>query len=323
MVREGAVLIIEVKNLTKYYGSHPALRNISFAVGEGDTVGFLGANGAGKSTTMRILTGFLTPTSGSVRVAGCDMAVDSFSARQQIGYLPENTPLYKDMRVLEFLNYRARLKGIARRERKSAIAMALKAAHVEEVSRRVIGQLSKGYRQRVGLADCVLGRPRLLILDEPTVGLDPNQVIETRDMIRELGGEHTVFLSTHLLHEVEQMCEQVIIIAAGEIVAAGKTRELCEQYADSREICLQIIATGDVKGTLEPIKGIRTVSENPLSAADGSRGFIVRCSRGEDPRRTIAEQAIARGWLIQEMRMEPIRLEDIFAQLTIGEGATK
>lgn len=309
--------MIEAKALTKYYGSTAALTDVSFQVGEGETVGFLGPNGAGKSTTMRILTGFLTATSGSASVDGFDVARESLEARRRIGYLPESTPLYRDMRVREFLEYRARLKGLDRAERRRDLAEALDRCKLLDVKNRLIGQLSKGYRQRVGLADTMLGRPPLLILDEPTVGLDPNQVVETRSLVQDLGADRTVFLSTHILHEVELACSRVIIISGGKVIADGETASVCEQYTDHRVLRMALFADEDPVPELTPLRGVRNV--NLLGRTlEGAWSLRVECSKGVDPRKAIASLATAQGWLLQELRLEPVRLEDIFARLTVG-----
>ncbi len=312
--------MLEARSLTKYYGARPAVSDLSFAAGAGEAIGFLGANGAGKSTTMRLLTGFLTPTSGTAIVAGHDIVRDSLAARRCLGYLPENTPLYRDMRVSEFLAYRARLKGLSGSVRRLAVSEAVTRCHLKDVVGRLIGQLSKGYRQRVGLADCLLGRPRLLILDEPTVGLDPNQVIETRQLIRELGEEkidgsgRTVFLSTHILQEVEVMCRRVIVIDRGRIVAEGSTDELCRRYGGPRRVIAQVEAPAECRAALEGLNGVRVLRETPLG--DGALEFELESPAGGDPRRELAGLFAARGWPPRELRLEPVKLEDIFARLT-------
>lgn len=213
--------MIAVKNLTKYYGEYPAVRDVSFQVDKGQVVGFLGPNGAGKSTTMRILAGFLTATSGTAQIGGKDVFWDPIAARRRIGYMPENCPLYPEMRVTEYLRFRAGLKGLSRSERKKRIRYVLERCWLNDVHRQLIGTLSKGYRQRVGLADALLADPPVLILDEPTAGLDPTQIRETRKLIRELGSQHTMLLSTHILSEVEMACDSVIIIHQGRVAEEG------------------------------------------------------------------------------------------------------
>ncbi|MBN2711701.1 MAG: ATP-binding cassette domain-containing protein [Planctomycetes bacterium] len=309
--------MIEVDKLTKYYGNRPAVSEMSFFVGEGETVGFLGPNGAGKSTTMRMLTGFLSPTSGTAKIAGFDIQENPIEARKNLGYLPESTPLYKDMRVCEFLAYRGRIKGVPASERSKAIDECLEKCRVTDVRNRIIGHLSKGYRQRVGLADTLLGKPKLLILDEPTVGLDPNQVVETRSLIQEIGENRTVFLSTHILHEVELVCQRVFIINQGTMIAEGNTADLCGKYAEHRELVLHLFTDDDPAADLENIKGVKKV-EARGKTAEGARELFVTCSKGSDPRSEIARTISEKGWILQEMRMEPVRLEDIFAKLTVN-----
>ncbi len=213
--------MIAVENLTKYYGDYPAVRGVSFAVEKGKVVGFLGPNGAGKSTTLRVLAGFLTPTSGRAAVAGHDVFRDPVRVRRSIGYMPENSPLYPELRVEEYLRFRAGLKGLGRAERRKRIGYVLDRCWLSDVRRQLIGTLSKGYKQRVGLADALLADPPVLILDEPTAGLDPTQIRETRKLIRELGAQHTMLLSTHILSEVEMACDSVIVINRGQVVEDG------------------------------------------------------------------------------------------------------
>lgn len=310
--------MIEAIGLNKHYGPHHAVKDVSFFIEPGLTVGFLGGNGAGKSTTMRLLTGFLRPSSGTARIAGIDICLDPVAARRNLGYLPESNPLYPDMRVSEFLEYRARLKGIARCARRSACDAAVQSCWLTDVRERMIGHLSKGYRQRVGLADCLLGNPKLLILDEPTVGLDPNQVRETRELIRHLGQERTVFLSTHILHEVELVCSEVIIIHQGAIVARGKTRDLCERYDGPRRLTLRLNSTGAGASGVEyaeeeaALRRLRALTE---LNRDATGRWLMTCEG--DPRREIARLAGDKGWLVEEMTLEPVRLEEIFSRLTL------
>lgn len=306
--------MIEAVGLNKFYGSRHAVKNITFSVGQGVTTGFLGGNGAGKSTTMRMLTGFFPPTSGTVRIGGIDLQENPRAALKKLGYLPESNPLYRDMRVREFLDYRARLKDIARAERARTIDRSLESCWLVDVQNQIIGSLSKGYRQRVGIADCLLGDPPLLILDEPTVGLDPNQVRQTRSLIRELGRERTVFLSTHILHEVEMVCEQVIIIKKGEIVGNGTTAELCRKYDGERTLHLQVNASGDPFAVLADVPGVRAVEDKQIIPG-GS--FACRLLCASDLRREVARLAGERGWLVEELALEPVRLEDIFSRLTV------
>ncbi len=305
--------MIEACELTKYYGARAAASNVSFFVGEGETVGFLGANGAGKSTTMRMLTGFLTPTSGQALIDGISVTDNPVEAKKRFGYLPENTPLYPEMRVREFLTYRAKIKEVADIGR--SVGEAMERTATADVSGRIVGQLSKGYRQRVGLADCLLGNPKLLILDEPTVGLDPNQVVETRNLIRELGLQRTVFLSTHILHEVEQICNRVIIINQGKIVAEGQTADLCRKYGGRRELTVELTAPAQAVDEFMRVTGVVGAEAGQVLGQEMQR-FHLLCEKDSDPRVQIAALALQQGWVIQEMRLEPVRLEEIFTQLT-------
>ena len=316
--------MIEACELTKRFGSRTAVDRLNFTIAAGETVGFLGPNGAGKSTTMRLLTGFIGPTAGSARINGFDVAEHPLEVRRSLGYLPESNPLYRDMRVRAFLFYRARLKGLARRRRAAAVGEALERCRVADVADRIIGQLSKGYRQRVGLADGILGKPPLLILDEPTVGLDPNQVVETRALIRELGAERTVFLSTHILHEVELLCRRVLIIDRGRLTANGSPGELRRRFADARRLAVQVVAADvrrtpppaeDIRRALLSVKGVRQARPGDPDV-DGVDTWEVETDPSRDARRDLAELLLSRGWLAREMREEPVRLEDIFARLT-------
>src|SRR5579864_8554223 len=237
--------MIHVEHLTKYYGEYAAVRDVSFDVKEGLVVGFLGPNGAGKSTTMRILAGYLTATSGTVSIAGLDVFWNPVEVRKRIGYMPESCPLYPEMRVEEYLKFRAGLKGVYGSKRRSRLDYVLKRCWLSDVRRQLIGTLSKGYRQRVGLADALIAEPEVLILDEPTAGLDPAQIRETRGLIRELGKEHTVLLSTHILSEVERTCDQAIIIDRGRVAAAGRLEELRPQNQSLEEMFIHLIERQD------------------------------------------------------------------------------
>ena len=245
--------MVSVKGLVKKYGAHVAVDDLSFEVSKGEIVGFLGPNGAGKSTTLRILSGFLGMTSGRVTIAGIDIEEDSFEARKRIGYMPEAVPLYPEMRVAEYLAFRAELKRVPRGERRVAVDDAMEKASVTDYANILIGKLSKGYRQRVGLADALVARPPLLVLDEPTAGLDPNQIREVRDVIRALGNEHTVLLSTHILSEVEASCGRVIVIAKGKLVAEGTTDEIQKKR---RSTALDLTVRGDAGVALSLLKAV-------------------------------------------------------------------
>lgn len=309
--------MIEACELTRYYGARAAVRDVSFFIGDGETVGFLGANGAGKSTTMRMLTGFLAPSSGEALIGGVSVTKNPLTAKRLFGYLPENTPLYTEMRVGEYLRFRAELKGVVKGDLRRVVGEAMEKTATAHVESRIIGQLSKGYRQRVGLADCLLGDPKLLILDEPTVGLDPNQVVETRNLIREIGRSRTVFLSTHILHEVEQICSRVVIIHEGRIVAEGNTGELCRTYGGNRKLTLELSAPAAAAGEFRAIAAVVSAAdEGEVGGAGGMRRFCLECDKDNDPRVEIAALCSNRGWVLQEMRLEPVRLEEIFTRLT-------
>ncbi len=305
--------VISVENLVKRYGAKTAVDGLSFEVDKGEVVGFLGPNGAGKSTTLRILAGFLGMTSGKVTVAGHDIKEESHAARQKLGYMPEAVPLYPEMRVHEYLRFRAELKRVPRGDRTSFVDDAMGKANVTDVANVVIGNLSKGYRQRVGLADALVARPPLLVLDEPTAGLDPNQIREVREVIKNLGKEHTVLLSTHILSEVEASCSRVVVIARGKLVAAGTMEELAKKR---RNAGLVVVARGDAApGVLRGIDAVANVEQ------DGDR---LRCTWtkkiDEASAARATEEAVAAlvraGCSVREVR--PIRssLEELFAELT-------
>ncbi len=316
--------MIEVRNLTKTYGPVLAVDDISFSVGEGKIVGFLGPNGAGKSTTLKILTCFLPATAGTATVAGCSVFRDSLAVRRRIGYLPENVPLYPEMRVGEYLTFRARIKGVPASQRRSAVDRAAERCwlkHPMDVMRRQINQLSKGYRQRVGLADAVLNSPPVLILDEPTIGLDPTQIRETRHLIQELGTDHTILFSSHILAEVEQICQEVLIIAGGKLRASGSPNELREQVAEMKLVVdMRGADAKEMAGELSGIQGVRSVSV--LSDGNWSRLQVIPAGQ-QDPRAEIFKAITARGWQLRELRRETASLEDFFVMTTEQEAAAK
>lgn len=302
---------ISVRNLVRLFGPVRAVDNISFQVQQGEIVGFLGPNGAGKTTTMRILTGFLRPTAGEARVAGFDVQEHSLQARKHLGYLPENVPLYPEMRVDEYLDFRARLKGIPRRVRRHRVDYVIERCRLQEMRRRLCGTLSKGYRQRVGLADALVHDPDILILDEPTVGLDPMQVRETRAVISELREHHTVLLSTHILSEVEMLCQRVIIINRGRIVLD----DYLENIRKSRAIELGIEANGtpmeNVATVLRQVPGVKEVR-----VIDGKRVQIVPADDA-DPRPALATTAVQNGWKLWHLSLREERLEDKFVETVL------
>ncbi|MFQ5957544.1 MAG: ABC transporter ATP-binding protein [Candidatus Brocadiales bacterium] len=313
--------MIKVENLTKRYADKLAVNNISFEVQEGEVLGFLGPNGAGKSTTMRILTGFLPATSGFAWVAGCDVFADSLNVRKQIGYLPENVPLYLDMRVNEYLMFRAELKKVPKKERKPKIGECLERCAIVEVQNQIVGTLSKGYRQRVGLADALIHDPKILILDEPTIGLDPNQIRQVRQLIKDLGEKHTILLSTHILPEVEMICGRVIIIDKGELVANDTPANLLTKLKGEVTVTLQ--AKGPAKTIERALKGISGITSVSTDAQKGSaHRFIVEAVKDRDVREDIFRTFVEGNWVLLEMKKEAVTLEEIFHQLTTREDSS-
>jgi ABC-2 type transport system ATP-binding protein len=307
--------MINVKNLTKYYGKRLAVDNISFNVEKGEIVGLLGPNAAGKTTTMRILTGFLSPTGGDVWVADHNMLTDSLQARRHIGYLPEVIPLYTDMTVRAYLGFLARLRGVATDKLKKRISDVIETCHLEEYANVLIGKLSKGFRQRVGVAQAIVHEPDVLILDEPTVGIDPIQVTTTRQLIRELGKEHTIIFSTHVLSEVSALCERVIIINEGKIVAEDRIENLSSLLAGSKRLRLEIDGpSGKVIDCLQRVKGVSRVSY------DDSH-YIIEYPASLDLRGRITEALGQSGFTLLALESVTLSLEDIFLKLTRGEEA--
>src|SRR6059036_521423 len=302
--------MIEVEKLTKNYGPFTAIRDVSFSVAPGDIVGFLGPNGAGKSTTMRILSCFMPASSGSARVAGYDVFRDSLEVRKRIGYLPENVPLYGDMRVGPYLDFVAEVKGIARRERKSQVADVMDRCLITDVQNRLIGKLSKGYRQRVGLAQAIISDPHVLILDEPTIGLDPKQITEIRSLIKSLAGDHTVILSTHILPEVSILCDAVIIINKGSIVAQGPIDRLVEEFFPTARVEVEIVGPAPaVRERIRAIAGVLSVQD--LAGANGAGRFVVEAARDRDVRSEIFRMAAQQRWELLELKRVGMTLEEV------------
>jgi ABC-2 type transport system ATP-binding protein len=300
--------MIQVDNVTKYFGPVMAVERVSFQVSKGEIVGFLGLNGAGKTTTMRILTTYLPATSGIARVAGFDVMNQSMDVRRNIGYLPESVPLYQEMRVDEYLDYRAKLKGVDRKQRQQRVEYCLDRCRVREVRRRLIGTLSKGYRQRVGLADSMVHNPPILIMDEPTVGLDPLQIEQTLNLIKELGQEHTIMFSTHILSEVSAICERVIIIQRGRITVDKK---LADVAADKSIIMIEI--RGPVEQVTNVLRATDGVAEVTLEAAgDDLNGFEIRTHENKDLREAIFERVVKNGWTIRRLDIRRPSLKDLF-----------
>lgn len=305
--------MIRVENLTKYYGKRLAVDNISFNIEKGEIVGFLGPNAAGKTTTMRILTGFLAPTRGDAWIAGYNILSNSLEARRHIGYLPETIPLYTDMTVRSYLDFAARLRGLDETRIRKRIDDVVDICHLEEYIDVIIGKLSKGFRQRVGVAQAIIHEPEVLILDEPTIGLDPIQVAMTRQLIKELGKEHTVLISTHILPEVSVICERVIIIHEGKIVAKDSIENLSSLISGSKRIHLEV--TGPAKKIAEQLRRI----EGILRVSYEDPHYVIECSATQDPRSQIMETIVRNGWTLLSMEAVEMSLEDIFLKLTADE----
>jgi ABC-2 type transport system ATP-binding protein len=308
--------MIDARNLSKSYAVTRAVDDISFHVEKGEILGFLGPNGAGKTTTMRMLTCFMPPTSGTATVAGFDIFRQSLDVRRIIGYLPENVPLYPDMRVGEYLDYRARLKGVPRRVRATRLKDVMEKTLVADVRHRIIGQLSKGYRQRVGLAEALIHDPKVLILDEPTIGLDPNQVRQVRALIKQLGGEYTILLSTHILPEVEAICGRVIIIDHGRIVAMDTPENLIRNIRGGTRLALEVRGPGEeIRQALAKIPGVEKVERR----GNGVSTLTIEVRQGADVREEVARLIADRRWGLREMKKETVTLEDIFVHITMHE----
>lgn len=312
--------MIKVEGLTKRYARNIAVDNISFEVQKGEVVGFLGPNGAGKTTTMRVLTCFMPPTYGTASVAGFDVQQNPMEVKRRIGYLPETPPLYPDMEVVEYLDFVGRIKGIPSADLPKRISEVSEKCAIGDVRKKLIGKLSKGYRQRVGLAQAILHNPDVLILDEPTSGLDPHQIIETRDLIKGLAGAHTIILSTHILPEVEQICEKVIIIAKGKVVATDTVENLTSRLRGSETVAVEVIATdasielSAVQSRLEQVAGVSRVI--PKESRDGRLHFTVESLEGRHVRPGLAKAVIDAGWSLNELHGMALSLEAIFLELT-------
>lgn len=309
--------MIQVKNLVKRYHDKAAVDDISFEVKKGEILGFLGPNGAGKTTTLRVLTCFVPATSGSATVAGFDIFKQSLQVRGQIGYLPESLPLYPEMRVWEYLSYRARLKKVPLSQIKKRVNEVMERCWITDHRRRIIGQLSKGYRQRVGLADALVHNPAILFLDEPTVGLDPNQIRETRKLIRELGKEHTIVLSTHILPEVEMICDRVLIINQGKLVASDTAEALRKRLHGGMTLRMQ------VRGPREEVISEFTRFPGVVKADHWEKDGVVSLSLITEGNRDLREDlflaASRKGWILRELKLEGASLEEIFVQITTQE----
>ena len=307
--------MIEAQGLTRRYGEFTAVRGITFSVPDGEILGILGPNGAGKTTTIRMITGFLPPSSGRVTVNGLDLFTEPSKARREIGYLPETVALYGEMRVYEYLAYRAKLEGMSRAEARAAIPQTVDSCLLKDVEHQIVGTLSKGYRQRVGLAAAILHGPRVLVLDEPTVGLDPKQIIAIRELIRDLGKKRTLLISTHILPEVEQLCNRVVIIDRGRLVAEGTPQELREQSQGNARLRVTLKeAPGDVADVLRGVHGVEAVETR--GQAEMETRFGLEYGPGEDLREAVFRAAVERGWTLLELAEEKASLEDVFVRLT-------
>ncbi|MFN0061896.1 MAG: ATP-binding cassette domain-containing protein [Myxococcaceae bacterium] len=311
--------MIRIENLTKRYGNTEALRGLTFEVPRGQVVGFLGPNGAGKSTTMKILAGYLSATSGTASVGGIDVSADPLASRRRIGYLPENNPLYEDMMVREFLEFAADMRELPRTARRGRLAEVVERCGLRDVLGKDVGQLSKGFRQRVGLAQAIVHQPDILILDEPTSGLDPNQIVEIRNLIRDLGREKTVILSTHILSEVQSTCSRVLIINQGRLVADGAPEVLTQKEGAMVSLVVAPkngtpLSASTVQAALERVPGVSAVTPVEGEGA-GTLGFRLRITDG-DPRRALFELAVQEHLVLLEMRRDQISLEETFRKLT-------
>lgn len=302
--------MIEVRNLTKYYGEHVGIQDISFDVQKGEILGFLGPNGAGKTTTMKILSSYMPPTSGTARVCGYDVFEDSREVKKKVGYLPEHPPLYLDQTVNDYLLFVAEIKGVPSEKRKSVMDNVIEKCGLGDVRHRLIGNLSKGYRQRVGIAQALIHNPEVLILDEPTIGLDPKQIIEIRELIRSLGSDHTIILSTHILQEVTMLCRRVVIINRGRLVAADSYEQLSSQLAKGMRVLLRVgRPDSSLISELRTIDGVTGVND----AGDSS--FIIEMEQGKDVRNKISEVVVRKNYELLELKQLSMSLEDIYINL--------
>ena len=310
--------MLDVSNVTKVYGGRTVVDRVSFSVSKGEVLGFLGPNGAGKTTTMRILTGYVPPTSGTARVAGFDVQEQPLEVKRRIGYLPEHPPLYREMLVRPYLHFVATLRGVPRKQVRARVDRAIERCGLQTVAGRLIANLSKGFQQRVGLAQAILHEPDVLILDEPTVGLDPSQIREIRQLIKSFAGEHTVILSTHILAEVTMTCHRVLIINEGTIAAEDTLERLAARGERTRRLGLRLARPEDgVEAALLAVPGVTAAQREDGAAA----GYLVECSEGQDAREAIAALAVSRGWGLLELRSITLSLEEIFIRIIRGEAA--
>ncbi len=306
--------MIEVQDLTKYYGPHLAVSRLEFQVAAGEIVGFLGPNGAGKTTTLKILAGFLAPSAGTARINGYDCVTDSLPVRRSLGYVPENVAIYPDLTVTQFLRFAARAKGVEAKAEKGETGRVLAACGLDDVRGKLVAALSKGYRQRLGLAQALLNQPPLLILDEPTIGLDPSQIVEIRQLIKDLEGAHTVMLSSHILPEVSQLCHRVIIINRGQIVASDTPENLSRQLGRGSRVVMTVTGPADqVEPALQAVAGVSRV----LSQGGGK--YLVEADNGHELRPQLAQVVVTRGWQLLELKAQEFTLEDVFLNLVTEE----
>jgi ABC-2 type transport system ATP-binding protein len=312
--------MIEVEGLTKYYGNYYALKGVTFSVAKGEILGFLGPNGAGKTTTMRILTCFFPATGGKARVAGFDVFEEPLEVRKRIGYLPENVPLYKDITVEDYLEFAAGIKGVGRRDVKNAVTKVMDECVLTDVAYKFIGELSKGYRQRVGLAQALVNDPEVLILDEPTIGLDPRQIIEIRKLIKNLAGRRTIILSTHILPEVSMTCQRVVIINEGKVIAVDTPQNLTAKVQGASRFLVKIDGPSqDVMKELRAINGVERVTRRDEYSNNGVGEYVVEAIKDRDIKRNIAPVIVNKGWALLELRPQEMSLEDIFVKLVTKE----
>ncbi len=309
--------VIDVRGLTKHYADHVAIENVSFEVKGGEILGFLGPNGAGKTTTMRILAGFMPASSGTAKIAGFDVFSQSLEVRKRIGYLPENVPLYTDLTVRSYLDFMAKVKGLSGKRKAQRIDEVMEVCHVANVAGTIIGKLSKGYRQRVGLAQALVHDPPVLILDEPTVGLDPKQIIETRQLVKRLGQKRTIILSTHILPEVSMTCTRVIIINQGSIVAVDTPDNLTRRLQGSSRVEMEVRGPSDAVS--RRLRGISGVLHVESEKAEGRHRYHVECAQNKDLREQLAAAVVNEGWGLLQLRTAGMSLEEIFLKLTTKE----
>jgi ABC-2 type transport system ATP-binding protein len=309
-------VMIQATGLTHFYGPQPAIEDVNFGVRKGEILGFLGPNGAGKTTTMRILTGFMPPTQGKVTVADYDVVEQSLDVRRRVGYLPETVPLHTEMNVTSYLKYMGTLRGMPPRRIPRRIDDVIEVCRLEDYRKTLIGKLSKGFRQRVGIAQAILHEPEVLVMDEPTIGIDPIQVVETRQLIKDLGGEHTLILSTHILPEVSQICERVIVINEGQIVATDEPNNLARRLVGSERVDLQVKGRQqEVMAVLETVEGVGNVSRINIQRGELPQ-YRVESELGEEIRADLARTVIEHGWELHRLEAVTMSLEEIFLRLT-------